>query len=374
MPGPIRFDLIVVGAGIVGLAHALAATRQGKSVLVIDRDAQANGASVRNFGFVTVTGQQRGHIWNLARRSAQIWRQIAPSAGIRMEQEGLLLVAQRPEAAAVIEAFAATEMAEGCRLLSAADMRNHCPMLQGDIAGGLLSSADLRVESRTAIPLLARWLEDAWGVRFRRGTAVSRIEPGEVVLGDGGTVAADAIIACPGDDWATLFPAEYARAQITRCQLQMLRLAAPGWRLPNPVMSDLSMARYPGYAALPEAAALKERLGREARDELDAGIHLIAVQNADGSLVVGDSHVYAATPEPFASAAIDAAMLRQFAALFGTPPPVTQRWMGTYASGPEHNIVRAPLPGVHLVVITSGTGASTAFALAEDVISGIFSQ
>jgi hypothetical protein len=35
------------------------------------------------------------------------------------------------------------------------------------------------------------------------------------------------------------------------------------------------------------------------------GIHLIAVQSADGSLVVGDSHHYAPTPHPFGSTAVD---------------------------------------------------------------------
>lgn len=52
-----KFDVAIVGAGICGLAHALAAARRGKRVVVVDRDRQANGASIRNFGFVTITGQ-----------------------------------------------------------------------------------------------------------------------------------------------------------------------------------------------------------------------------------------------------------------------------------------------------------------------------
>jgi glycerol-3-phosphate dehydrogenase len=43
-----HFDLAVVGAAVLGLASALAATRRGLGVVVIDREAQANSASVRN--------------------------------------------------------------------------------------------------------------------------------------------------------------------------------------------------------------------------------------------------------------------------------------------------------------------------------------
>ena len=67
----------MVGAGIVGLAHALAAAKLGKRVVVIDRDAQANGASIRNFGFITVSGQAQQEVWPRARRSRDIWAAIA---------------------------------------------------------------------------------------------------------------------------------------------------------------------------------------------------------------------------------------------------------------------------------------------------------
>lgn len=366
------YDVAIVGAGIVGLAHALAAARDGRRVIVVDRDAQANGASIRNFGFVTVTGQAAGTVWRRARRSRDIWLEVAGPAGIAIEQQGLAMVAQRPEARAVCEAFLATDMAEGCAWHDGAEARTVLGDLRpASLEGVLTSSTDVRVESRTAIPKLAAWLAAHHGVAFRRGVAVQGVDSGRLDT-SAGPIEAAAIIVCPGDDLATLFPD--ALAGITRCKLQMLRLASPGYRLPAAIMSDLSLVRYLGYAALPESAPLRSRLEAEQPHHLAHGIHLIVTQSADGSLVVGDSHHYAATPDPFADAQVDALILDEFRAVFGDVPPVIERWTGTYASADRHSHVSQPLPGVHLVVVTSGTGASTAFALAEETIAAVTNQ
>jgi FAD dependent oxidoreductase TIGR03364 len=365
------FDIAIVGAGIVGLAHALAASRLGLRVVVIDRDAQANGASIRNFGFVTVTGQESGAVWQRARRSRDVWAEVAPRAGIAIEQTGLMMIARRPEAAAVLAAFLDTDMGEGCVWLDAAAAAARiAPMAPDALAGALFSPVDLRVDSRTAVPALAAWLAREHGVEFRFGVAVHAVEAGRIET-SAGVVLVDAIVVCPGDDLATLFPDELATAGVTRCKLQMLRLASPGFRLPATVMSDLSLVRYLGYAALPEAAALRARLDAEQPDHLAHGIHLIVAQNADGSLVVGDSHDYAATPDPFASDHVERLILDEFAAVFGAVPPVVDRWTGTYASAAGHSLVASPAEGVRLVVVTSGTGASTSFALAEEVIGDL---
>jgi FAD dependent oxidoreductase TIGR03364 len=370
------FDLAVVGAGIIGLSCARAAALKGLRVVVIDRDVRSSGASVRNFGFITVTGQERGTAWARARRTGAIWNDVAEQAGIAILQRGLWLTTRRPEAAALLEAFLKTEMGEGCKILSRAEARDCCPVLVNDqVQAVLRSSLELRVESREAIPKIAAWLADRCSVAFLRQTSVLSAAPPRIETSRG-VLQAGALVVCPGDDVASLYPEAIAKYQVTRCKLQMLRLDNPGFCLPGAVMSDLGLVRYPGYAALAESAPLRVRLEAEQGEYLRHGIHLIAVQSADGSLIVGDSHQYAATPDFFADERIDQLILEEFTAATGcSAPAVRERWIGTYAAAPDRTMfIDAPAEDVRIVMITSGSGASTGFAIGEEVVADLFGR
>jgi FAD dependent oxidoreductase TIGR03364 len=369
------YDLAVVGAGIVGLAHAYAAARLGKRVVVIERNGRAVGASIRNFGFITVTGQAAGDTWRRARRSRDLWAALAPQAGIAIEHEGLLLTLRRPESVRVAEAFLKTEMGEACALLDRADLLTRWPRAAPtDALGALWSPHEVRVESRDAIPRLTAWLRERWGVAFLFDTATLDVDP-PVIRTSRGPIAAEAAIVCPGDDFVSLFPETFARYRLTKCRLSMLRLADPGYRLPAALMSDLGLVRYLGYAALPEAVALKARLEREQAAQLAQGIHLIVVQSADGSLVVGDSHHYHDTPHPYATAETERLILDELWAATAIATPVIERWTGVYASASDRPMfAEAPCPAVRVVVVTSGTGASTGFAIAEEVVGELYDR
>ncbi len=371
MNGP--YDLAVVGGGIIGLAHAAMAARAGQRVVVIERDVRANGASIRNFGFITVSGQERGDSWQLARRTRDVWAELAGPAGIPIEQRGLYLTARSPEAMAVIEAFLATEMGEGCRSLTAAGFRDECSGIgSSDLMGALHSPHELRVESRDAIPLLTAYLAEHHGVTFLTQTAVYSAAPPRLETSRG-IVEAGAVVVAPGDDFATLYPDRIAAYDLTRCRLSMLKLADPGYRLPAALMSDLSLVRYRGYGALLEARALDAKLRAEQPRHFANGVHLIVAQGADGALIVGDSHHYDDCPGPFAPASAEADILDEFARALGhAPPPVQERWTGTYAVAADRSyLVDTPAPDVRLVMVTSGTGASTGFAIAERVIADL---
>jgi FAD dependent oxidoreductase TIGR03364 len=368
------YDLAVIGGGVIGLAHAFVAARQGKRVALIERDTRANGASIRNFGFITVTGQERGESWSLARRTRDVWAELAPQANIRVEHEGLYLTARSQEALAVIEAFLATEMGDGCTLVSPGTFREASGGLGGeDLLGALYSPHELRIESREAIPQLSAWLAERLGVAFYNGTAAYSAVPPRIETSRGAIEAA-VVVVCPGDDFASLYPDRIAAYGLERCRLSMLRLANPGWRLPAGLMSDLSLIRYKGYADLPEAKALASRLHSEQPRHLENGVHLIAVQSADGSLVVGDSHHYGTLPAPFAPASAEDDILDEWQrATSLEPTPVIERWTGTYAvAGDRTYLVDAPAADVRIVIVTSGTGASTCFGIAERVLGDLF--
>lgn len=369
-----KLDLVVVGAGIVGLSMALAAVRRGKKVLIVERNAKAVGASIRNFGFVTVSGQREGEQWVCARRSREIWEEVAKDAGIDVLHTGAVMPAYRAEAEAVMDAFLATPMGEECRRLTPAQALEHVTCIRPDgMRAALWSPHELRVESREAVPRIAAWLEQRHGVAFRWNTAVTEID-GTKITTSRGPIEAEACIVCPGDDFSTLFPDRIAPAKPRICTLQMLRvMPSQPVRFGAAVMSDLSYGRYEGFADLPQARALCARLDDELGEMRAEGIHLISVQSADGSLVVGDSHIYGDAPEPFARERIDSLIMEAFDQLFDLPGrQVISRWSGTYASASQPVMIDEPADNVRLIIVTSGSGASTGFALGEQVVDKLY--
>ena len=342
---------------------------RGARVVVFDRDKEARGASARNFGLVLSAGLT-GRMRRLALRSREIWEGLLADGGIPVVRRGLLVAARWDETLETLSAYARGDDGEGCEMLSPRRAgRRVAGLRTGALRGALWSPRELRMESREALPRFAAFLRKKFGARFVAGD-VRAVEPPRVET-SAGVFFASRCAVCPGGDLLSLFPGCLAGRGLRRCKLQMLRFfpRRENFRLGATVMSDLSVARYPGFSRLPECAALRERLGRERAGELARGVHMIAAPSADGSLVVGDSHEYGAGADPFLRADIEEMILREFRAVVAAGAgEVRERWAGFYPSRPGGGVlIERPRERARVVVVAAGIGASIAPALGEEV-------
>jgi len=371
-----NYDLLVVGAGIVGLAHAYEATKRGLSVAIIEQNACCTGASIRNFGFITVSGQGSRDTWRRAVYSAQVWRELTYLAGIKILHQGTWILCERPEAVEVAKAFLQTPMGTDCKYfprvsypeLEALGFQNTQNLNLKNSLGLLYSPHEFRVESREAIPQLANYLQNIMGVDFYWETEVLSIGDSFVHTSNN-RFDAQRIVVCPGAELTGIAKPYIEKYDLKLCTLQMLRVKVQdGFILPGSVMTDNSLARYLGWSELPEAKALKERIAIEMPEYVENGIHLIVVQSADGSLVVGDSHHYGSSENVFASDKIEQLIIElMYRVLSITEHTVIERWTGVYPTSNTYDaLIEKVSPEMRVAIVSSGTGASTAFGVAKD--------
>src|SRR5215472_12020753 len=90
-------EIAIVGAGIMGLAHAYAAAVRGRRVVVFERDLRASRASVRNFGLIWPIGQPHGVLHQMALRSRTFWLQVLKETGLPYRATGSLHLIYRKD-------------------------------------------------------------------------------------------------------------------------------------------------------------------------------------------------------------------------------------------------------------------------------------
>jgi len=150
--------LVVVGAGIVGLGHAVAALRRGLTVALVDRASGIAGASVRNSGHLCVTGVE-GEARAYAELARELWLTLAPEAGFWLRESGTVVVARAEDELAVLEEFRERRGGQDARILTTAEVRDRVPVADGVAVGGAFLPADLQVDPREAAAAIARWLD-----------------------------------------------------------------------------------------------------------------------------------------------------------------------------------------------------------------------
>jgi len=363
----------VVGAGVLGLAHAWSAAERGHDVVVFERTAKAMGASIRNFGMVWVIGQ-KPEAQSLAMESRNRWLRAGAEAGFWIHPCGSLHLAHRPDEWRVLAEFheriQSTDSRRHFSLLDKEQTLSRTPAANPEgLIGGLWSETECAVDPTSAIRAMPAWLQKQYGVQFHFATSVAHVETGRVMTGDNQRHAFDRVVICSGDDLATLKPEVYREQRIRRCKLHMMRTEsqAGGWRLGTHIASGLTLRHYPNFASCESLPALAARIEAETPELNRYGIHVMASQNHLGQVILGDSHQYDEDIEPFDSDEIDRLMLRELRKILVLPAwDMDARWHGIYAKSMDGiAFEREPEPRVHVCTGVGGNGMTLSFGIAE---------
>lgn len=359
-----RIDLIVVGAGIMGLAHAFEAVQRGYSVRVIDRDTQPNGASTRNFGYCTIT-TQTGDLLTTALDARKGWLAAAARIGFWAPESGAYAVARSAKEMAILEELNDKRGADAVALMTCDGVR---AALGGHpdpaIVGGAHLTADLRVDPRNALNDLAAWLASQ-GVLFNWGTAVKDVGDGTVLTGRG-SFRAEKVVVCVGHDLDHLFPTLWDKHQVQRCGLQMLLAQAPGSFVTHAaILTGTSLARYDAFTEMPGAEVLKAEIRAHRPDLVDMGANLLLGRSPNGTVFVGDTHTYGQTLPPFQEESWSSSIIAEAEKLLGTSLDIRQRWQGVYATSPVTALVNEDVDSrTRVITDTRGLGMTMSFGVA----------
>ena len=370
---------IVIGAGIVGLATARALALKGFSVKVFDRSQQAVGASVRNFGMIWPIGQPDGKLYNRAIRSRNVWKETCEAAGIWHEPAGSLHLAYHTDEMQVLEELHEifNQQGRNVSLLSKAEIIDQYDAVNpANLLGGLYSTEEMIVDPGESIARLPAYFKERYAIDFYWGRCVSFITGQTVYIGHKEKHEADIIFVCSGADFETLYPEIFSALPLTKCKLQMMRLAAqPGnSRIGAALCGGLSLIHYNSFKAAPSLDNLKLRYQNEMSEYIKWGIHVMVSQNGRGELTVGDSHEYGLTQEPFDKQFINQMILdylHQFARFKDSS--VIETWNGTYPklTNGEADIFLSPEKDVYILNGLGGAGMTMSFGLAEEVMERI---
>ncbi|MHC5225473.1 TIGR03364 family FAD-dependent oxidoreductase [Ignatzschineria sp. LJL83] len=373
-----QYDIAIVGTGIIGLSHAYAAAKRGLKVLILERNETQIGASIRNFGFGVVTGQQSGKMLHLAQTSRNIWGEWQKNAGISLKRKGSLLIARNEAEKAVLEAFSERKSKQHgyqSQLLTEAEKNALYDGRFAKFPAILHGEEDQVLYSREAIPQISEYLKSLPNVTFQFGTLVRDVdaETGELITTKG-TFYAEQIIICSGHDYQTLLSEEMAKLSPVTCRLQMLRVR-PKENIPleHALFTGLSCTHYDAFTDLPETEKLRAMIEEKYPQYVENGIHLLITPTPYGDMIIGDSHHYGVTHKPFNSEEIDAMLLQLAEETLNTPLEVIERWAGEYgARGNEPFSIIQKGSKVKAVLMRVGLGMSIGPALGERIIAGIY--
>ncbi|WP_242010452.1 NAD(P)/FAD-dependent oxidoreductase [Acetobacter musti] len=197
-----HYDVVIAGAGIIGLSTALFLRGRGLSVMVFDKGEAAYEQSSRNWGWMRTIGQDMAEL-ELALASRPLWRQWAEEGDFGFRRCGLVSLAGDGEEWAGLRSWLEHAAGRGLdtRELGSAETAELLPQFHRRWAGALFAPGDAGIEPDLAMRFLEKKVLDA-GVGIVTGNAIRRIDISGgracAVETETGRVTADRIVVAAG--------------------------------------------------------------------------------------------------------------------------------------------------------------------------------
>jgi D-hydroxyproline dehydrogenase subunit beta len=327
------YDVVIVGAGIVGTACADAFAGRGLRVAVVDRDVVGSGATAAGMGHIVVMDDSDAQ-FALTNYSQRLWQQMRPELpdDVEYEQAGTIWVAADEEE--MTEVLRKREYYQkrgvAVAVMDARQLKEAEPNLRDGLAGGLLVSGDAVLYP----PCAARFLigrAQQRGAKLKLGASVVQISEGSVRLNDGQEIAGRIVVNAAGANAAEL----NAGIDVKK-------------RKGHLVITD----RYPGFLRhqLVELGYLKSAHS-VSRDSVAFNVQ----PRRTGQILIGSSRQYGADHKE-----VDQVMLtnmvrraQEYMPALGSMSAV-RVWTGFRAATPDKLPLIGPCPGYKSVFLATG--------------------
>jgi glycine/D-amino acid oxidase-like deaminating enzyme len=347
------YDVVVVGAGIVGAACADEFTRRGMYVAVVDRDMVGGGATAAGMGHIVTMDDSEAQ-FALTRYSQQLWQKLRPELPIDVEYDqcGTIWVAADEEEMVEVrrkrDYYGQREVPT--EILDAQTLTRLEPNLRPGLAGGLLVMDDAVLYP----PCAARFLMERaqkQGAKLHLGRSVTQAGRGRVRMADGFEISARVVVNAAGACAANFTPGVEVKK-----------------RKGHLVITD----RYAGFLRhqLVELGYLKS-----AHSISNDSVAFNVQPRRTGQILIGSSRQYSADQTEVDSGILARMLQRAREYMPGLAQMSAVRtWTGFRAATPDKLPLIGPWPGdssLFLATGHEGLGITTSLATARILVDQI---
>ncbi|MGA8302175.1 MAG: FAD-dependent oxidoreductase [Thermoplasmata archaeon] len=342
-----RYDVAVVGAGIIGSSCAMELAQRGRSVVWLEAADVASDTSCRAMGHVGVYDDSEAQL-TLTRFGRGLWESLAAELPPEVDyvRRGALWVARTEEEMTEVEQKAQVYEHAGvdAEVVDSRTLAEMEPNLRPGLPGALFVPGDIVLDAAEATHYLARRAQ-AFGAELRTRSPVGSVLPDGVRLSEGVTVRADQVVVATGWQAPTLIPSLPLRPRKGHIALTVPR---PGF-----VRHQLSEV---GYV-------------RGAEPETPESITFSFQPRTSGRNLIGATRQYVGT-----STEVDPRIIERLMARAREFLPEVDRigiertWAGLRPAGPDAVPIIGMMPGrpnLLLAVAHEGIGITTCLATAR---------